>query len=98
MEKRKIVRPEKPPTAAVPTAGAPLTLAKPLRPVPLPPSAPLEMGTMTLTVRIRPRLVLALRHATVARRDAKIAPYTQPAIVEEALERWLHDAGFLDEG
>ncbi len=96
--KRLLPRLGKPAHAASPQAGAPAAPAQSPPPVPVPVRAAPDIGTLTLTVRIRPRLVLALRRATAARRETRIVPYTQPAIVEEALARWLTAAGFFDEG
>ncbi len=56
--------------------------------------APASRGLETLTVRLDPALLDALRRAAVERRIAREQPWSQQEIVEEALREWVEGRGY----
>ncbi len=56
--------------------------------------APTSQGLGTLTVRLDPVLLNALRRAAVERRIAGEQPWSQQEIVEEALREWIEERGY----
>ncbi len=69
---------------------------KPIRQKPKKPNRFHPVGLIPVTVRLRPEIAGALKRASLERELAGEDVFTQQAIVEEALEPWLADAGFLD--
>jgi len=49
-----------------------------------------------VTVRLRPELAVALKRASLERQLAGEELFTQQEIVEQALEPWLREEGYLD--
>lgn len=49
----------------------------------------------SVTLRLRASTAAALRRASMQRSLDYIEPFSQQAIVEAALQRWLEDSGFL---
>jgi hypothetical protein len=67
------------------------------RPVRRPkPSKVTPIGLIPVTVRLRPELAGALKRASLERQLAGVELFTQQEIVEQALEPWLRDEGYLD--
>lgn len=58
---------------------------------PKPKPEPVLAGLVSLTVRIPHDLARALRRVAADRSVDRVEPYTQQAIVTEALERWLEE-------
>ena len=58
------------------------------------PVKPTGEGLGTLTVRLSPALLSALRIAAVQQRNAGEEPWSQQGIVSEALEEWLDERGY----
>jgi hypothetical protein len=52
-------------------------------------------GRVPLTTRIRPELAAALKRASLERQLAGQTPNTVQDILEQALEPWLKDRGYL---
>jgi len=50
---------------------------------------------VSITVRLEPEVAEALFYASAKRKVSGIEPYTQQAIIGEALREWLRDAGFF---
>jgi hypothetical protein len=59
------------------------------------PIGPHNLALVPLTTRLQPQTAAALRRAYLERKLASAENATQQEIVEEALQRWLLDAGFL---
>ncbi len=55
---------------------------------------PTSQGLGTLTVRLHPALLNALRRAAVERRIAGEQPWSQQEIVQEALREWVEERGY----
>lgn len=62
-----------------------------------PPPMPTPAGRMPLTTRIRSDLATALKRASLERQLAGEKPNTVQDILEQALEPWLKDKGYLKE-
>jgi hypothetical protein len=60
-----------------------------------PPPIPTITGRMPLTTRIRSDLATALKRASLERQLVGQKPNTLQEILEEALEPWLKDNGYL---
>jgi hypothetical protein len=60
------------------------------------PSKVSPVGLIPVTVRLRPEIAGALKRASLERQLAGEELYTQQDIVEQALEPWLRDKGYLD--
>lgn len=60
------------------------------------PSKVSPVGLIPVTVRLRPEIAGALKRASLERQLAGEELYTQQDIVEQALEPWLRDQGYLD--
>ncbi len=56
--------------------------------------APTSQGLGTLTVRLNPALLNAIRRAAVERRIAGERPWSQQEIVQEALREWIEERGY----
>jgi hypothetical protein len=54
------------------------------------------IGLIPVTVRLRPELAVALKRASLERQLAGEELFTQQEIVEQALEPWLREEGYLD--
>ena len=52
------------------------------------------IGLIPVTVRLRPAIAGALKHAALERELGGAAPFTQQGIVEEAIEGWLRAIGY----
>ena len=52
------------------------------------------IGLIPVTVRLRPAIAGALKHAALERELGDAAPFTQQGIVEEAIEGWLRAMGY----
>ena len=67
------------------------------KPPPLPAAAKLQAldGRVPLTTRLRPELAIALKRASLERELAREAVHTMQDILEQALEPWLKDHGYL---
>ncbi len=74
----------------------PSSESKPVHQKPKKPNRFHPVGLIPVTVRLRPEIAGALKRASLERELAGEDVFTQQAIVEEALEPWLADAGFLD--
>jgi hypothetical protein len=64
-------------------------------PTPPPPPMPAATGRMPLTTRIRTDFGTALKRASLERQLSGEKPNTVQDILEEALEPWLKEKGFL---
>jgi hypothetical protein len=64
-------------------------------PTPAPSATPAYTGRVPLTTRIRSDLATALKRASLERQLANEKPNTVQDILEEALEPWLKDKGYL---
>jgi hypothetical protein len=53
------------------------------------------VGLIPVTVRLRPEIAGALKRASLERQLAGEELFTQQEIVEEALEPWLREQGYL---
>jgi hypothetical protein len=53
------------------------------------------VGLIPVTVRLRPEIAGALKRASLERQLAGEATFTQQDLVEQLLEPWLRDHGFL---
>jgi hypothetical protein len=87
----------RPPKATPPKAPA-IAEEKPSAPTaPVSPPNSLQAlaGRVPLTTRIRPELAQALKRASLERQLAQETPNTVQDIVEQALEPWLKDKGYL---
>ncbi len=60
------------------------------------PSKITPVGLIPVTVRLRPEIAGALKRASLERQLAGEELFTQQEIVEEALEPWLREEGFLE--
>jgi hypothetical protein len=58
-------------------------------------SAVITPGLISVNVRVRPEIATALQTATLQRQLQGIEPSSKREIVEEALEPWLRDNGYL---
>jgi hypothetical protein len=78
---------------AVPVADAPT----PKRPAAkrVKPSKVTPIGLIPVTVRLRPEIAGALKRASLERQLQGEELYTQQDIVEQALEPWLREEGYL---
>lgn len=56
--------------------------------------APVSQGRGTLTVRLDPALLNALRLAVVQQRVAGQQPRSKQGIVEDALREWIEERGY----
>lgn len=81
------------PAVAVPVADAPM----PKRPSAkrVKPSKVTPIGLIPVTVRLRPEIAGALKRASLERQLQGEELYTQQDIVEQALEPWLREEGYL---
>jgi hypothetical protein len=70
---------------------SPLTRTKKKRASSITPVAPVPV-----TVRLKPEIAGALKRASLERQLAGEELFTQQDIVENLLEPWLHDQGYLD--
>jgi len=52
-----------------------------------------DEGMVTITVRLKPRIVTAIRRASMERKITRRQPYTQQEIMETALSEWLRING-----
>ncbi len=52
------------------------------------------IGLIPVTVRLRPEIAGALKHAALERELGGADPFTQQAIVEAAIECWLRGIGY----
>lgn len=59
------------------------------------PSKVTPVGLIPVTIRLRPEIAGALKRASLERQLAGEELYTQQDIVEQALEPWLRDQGYL---
>jgi hypothetical protein len=59
------------------------------------PSGVTPVGLIPVTVRLRPELAGALKRASLERQLAGEQSFTQQELVEQALEPWLRDHGYL---
>jgi hypothetical protein len=57
--------------------------------------APVPVGLIPVTVRLKPEIAAALKRASLERQLAGEEVYTQQDLVELALEPWLRREGFL---
>ena len=98
---RKEDKEEKPePPARRPKAAPTKTAARGGdKPSPPPPAAAPQLqalaGRVPLTTRIRPDIAQALKRASLERQLAGVMPNTVQDILEQALEPWLKDLGYL---
>ena len=69
-------------------------LAEPA-PVKKPGKGRVPVGLIPVTVRLRPEIAGALKRASLERQLAGEDIYTQQDLVEQALEPWLRDEGYL---
>lgn len=53
------------------------------------------VGLIPVTVRLRPEIAGALKRASLERQLGGEEPYTQQDLVEQLLEPWLRENGFL---
>ena len=60
------------------------------------PSRVSPVGLIPVTVRLRPEIAGALKRASLERQLSGEDFYTQQEIVEQALEPWLRQQGYLD--
>ena len=60
------------------------------------PSGIAPVGLIPVTVRLRPEVAGGLKRASLERELAGEEPFTQQELVEQLLEPWLRDHGFLD--
>jgi hypothetical protein len=90
--KPKPAREKKPakPAAQEPRPSTP----EPITP-PLAPQMPQQAGRVPLTTRVRPELANALKRASLERQLAGQLPNSVQDILEQALEPWLRDQGYL---
>jgi hypothetical protein len=90
---------EKPQPTARPPKAAPAKTGERGgdKPPPPPPAAQLQAlaGRVPLTTRIRPEMATALKRASLERQLAGETPNTVQDILEQALEPWLKDRGYL---
>ena len=89
-----VAPPEEPPVASEPRAEPVRAERRPVRRYK--PSKVTPIGLIPVTVRLRPELAGALKRASLERELAGEEPFTQQEIVEQALEPWLRDEGFLE--
>jgi hypothetical protein len=59
------------------------------------PSGITPVGLIPVTVRLRPEVAGGLKRASLERELAGEEPYTQQELVEQLLEPWLRDNGYL---
>lgn len=59
------------------------------------PSGVTPVGLIPITVRLRPELAGALKRASLERQLAGEQTFTQQELVEQALEPWLRNRGYL---
>jgi len=86
------------PQAAEPARAEKQPEAAPIEPEPVRrprPSKVAPVGLIPVTVRLRPEIAGALKRASLERQLAGEELYTQQDIVEQALEPWLRDEGYL---
>ncbi len=67
----------------------------PKRPPLEPLRKPRSRALQSITVRVDPRVFQALRRASTQRSLDYIEPYSQRAIAEAAIARWLEDEGYV---
>jgi len=60
------------------------------------PTGVTPVGLIPVTVRLRPDLAGALKRASLERQLAGEVMFTQQDLVEEALEPWLRENGYLE--
>jgi hypothetical protein len=60
------------------------------------PSKVTPIGLIPVTIRLRPEVAGALKRASLERQLGGEELFTQQEIVEQALEPWLRDEGYLD--
>src|SRR5262249_17375815 len=86
------------PRAASPTESAsPAAMGAEARPSKPPkPSRVSPVGLIPVTVRRRPEIAGALKRASLERQLSGEDFYTQQEIVEQALEPWLRQSGYLE--
>ena len=85
---------EAPPEAVAPTSEPARAERRPVRRAK--PSKITPIGLIPVTVRLRPELAGALKRASLERQLAGEELFTQQEIVEQALEPWLREEGYLD--
>jgi outer membrane biosynthesis protein TonB len=85
---KKPTKPKSKPAAEEPTS----TSAPDVAPEPAPEQI---LGRSPLTTRLRSDIGTALKRASLERQLAGQTPYTVQDILEEALEPWLKDRGYL---
>lgn len=86
------------PQAAEPAKAEKQPEASPIEPEPVRrprPSKVAPVGLIPVTVRLRPEIAGALKRASLERQLAGEELYTQQDIVEQALEPWLREEGYL---
>ena len=54
------------------------------------------VGLIPVTIRLRPEIAGALKRASLERQLSGEEPFTQQDIVEQALEPWLREEGYLE--
>lgn len=84
-------RPAPEPRQPVESRMSPLARTKKKRVSSIAPVAPVPV-----TVRLKPEIAGALKRASLERQLAGEELFTQQDIVENLLEPWLHDQGYLD--
>lgn len=84
-------RPAPEPRPAAESRLSPLTRTKKKRACSITPVAPVPV-----TVRLKPEIAGALKRASLERQLAGEELFTQQDIVENLLEPWLHDQGYLE--
>jgi hypothetical protein len=84
---------EQPPAANVPARESAKAEKKPVRRPKASKVTP--VGLIPVTVRLRPEIAGALKRASLERQLAGEELFTQQEIVEEALEPWLRNEGYL---
>ena len=58
-------------------------------------AAVMSPGLISVNVRVRPEIGAALQTASLQRQLQGVEPFSKREIVEEALEPWLRENGFL---